>query len=129
MTMKELSTGLQHIGLPTDCMDATIEFYQKLGFEIAESGKLDSGERVVFLKLGDLVLESWETKTPARIAGAVDHIAINVKDVNAAYECVTELGLNPDKVEIGSLPFWANGVSFFVILGPNDEKVEFNQYL
>ena len=32
-------------------------------------------------------------------------------------------------IEEGQLPFWENGVKYFTILGPNREKLEFNQYL
>ena len=28
-----------------------------------------------------------------------------------------------------ALPFFENGVAWFTILGPNNEKVEFNQFL
>ncbi|MDD3243533.1 MAG: VOC family protein, partial [Eubacteriales bacterium] len=31
--------------------------------------------------------------------------------------------------EVKGLPFWANGVRFFTILGPNAEKIEFSQML
>ena len=37
------------------------------------------------------------------------------------------LGL--EVIEEGELPFWDNGVKYFTVLGPNREKVEFNQYL
>lgn len=41
----------------------------------------------------------------------------------------SELGLNFIDTEINFLPFWANGVRFFNVLGPNGEKVEFGQIL
>ena len=31
--------------------------------------------------------------------------------------------------EIHFLPFWDNGVRFFTIKGPNEEKIEFSQFL
>ena len=31
--------------------------------------------------------------------------------------------------EINSLPFFEKGVRFFTILGPNAEKIEFNQII
>ena len=33
MNMKEIATGVQHIGVPTGDMDATIRFYHALGFD------------------------------------------------------------------------------------------------
>lgn len=33
--MKDYATGIQHIGIPTKDMEASKQFYGKLGFEIA----------------------------------------------------------------------------------------------
>ena len=35
MEWNENITGLQHIGIPTNDMDKTVDFYQKIGFEIS----------------------------------------------------------------------------------------------
>ena len=130
MTMKEIATGLQHIGVPTGDMDATIHFYHALGFEtIFETVNAEAGGRVNFFKLGDLVIETYEVTDPAKAPGAVDHIAINVKDIEGAFRFVNEAGLNNTNDIIHSLPFFENGVKFFTIEGANKEKVEFNQFL
>ena len=130
MTMKEIATGLQHIGVPTGDMDATIHFYHALGFEtIFETVNAEAGGRVNFFKLGDLVIETYEVTDPAKAPGAVDHIAINVKDIEEAFRFVNEAGLNNTNEIIHSLPFFENGVKFFTIEGANKEKVEFNQFL
>lgn len=130
MTMKEIATGLQHIGVPTGDMDATIHFYHALGFEtIFETVNAEAGGRVNFFKLGDLVIETYEVTDPAKALGAVDHIAINVKDIEEAFRFVNEAGLNNTNDIIHSLPFFENGVKFFTIEGANKEKVEFNQFL
>ena len=130
MTMKEIATGLQHIGVPTGDMDATIHFYHALGFEtIFETVNAEAGGRVNFFKLGDLVIETYEVTDPAKAPGAVDHIAINVKDIEEAFRFVNEAGLNNTNDIIHSLPFFENGVKFFTIEGANKEKVELNQFL
>ena len=61
MEWAENFIGLQHIGIPTNDMDKTVEFYKKIGFEVAHETK-DGDVRVVFLKLKDLVLETYENK-------------------------------------------------------------------
>ena len=33
MDIKDFTTGVQHIGIPTDDIEKTIEFYHALGFE------------------------------------------------------------------------------------------------
>ena len=35
MNLKEQFNGIQHIGIPTNDIEATIDFYKALGFEIA----------------------------------------------------------------------------------------------
>ena len=126
MTFKDLSTGLQHIGLPTNDFQKTLDFYAALGFEVAYQ-TVNNGEPVAFLKLGDLMFETYENGRAVGVTGAVDHVAINVTDVEEARRLADELGLNV--IEEGQLPFWKNGVKYFTILGPNQEKIEFNQYL
>ena len=62
----------------------------------------EANEKVAFLKLNTLVVETYENKAAA---------------------------LNTTADTIHFLPFWENGVKFFTIEGPNKEKVEFSQYL
>ena len=88
-----------------------------------------ANEKVAFLKLGNLVIETYENKAAKMESGAIDHVAIDVKDVEKVHELVTAAGLNTTNDEVHFLPFWENGVKFFTIEGPNKEKVEFSQYL
>lgn len=126
MAFAKLATGVQHIGVPTNDIAKTIAFYEKLGFINAHQVD-NNGEMVAFLKLGDLVIETYQNGKAVGVAGAVDHIAINVTDVDAARAIADEMGL--EVIEAGQLPFWTNGVKYFTVLGPNQEKIEFNQYL
>ena len=126
VAFSKIATGLQHIGIPTNDLNQTIDFYQSLGFELAHR-TANGDEQVAFLKLGDLMIETYQNFKAARINGAVDHIAINVTDVEEARRIADSMGL--EVIEEGQLPFWENGVKYFTILGPNREKLEFNQYL
>ena len=128
MSLKEQINGLQHIGVPTKNMEETIAFYGKLGFEIAFE-TVNDGDRVVFLKFGSLVIETYESKDATMKSGAIDHIAIDVKDIEKVYAMINQAGLNSTQDTVHFLPFWENGVKFFTIEGPNKEKVEFSQYL
>lgn len=130
MELKEQLNGIQHIGIPTNDIDATVEFYEKLGFEIAlRTLNEEANEKVVFLKLGLLVIETYENKMARMETGAIDHVAIDVKDIEKVYEMINQAGLNTTNDTIHFLPFWEHGVRFFTIEGPNKEKVEFSQYL
>lgn len=121
-------TGLQHIGLPTNDMAKTLAFYETLGFELAYQ-TVNNGEKVCFLKLANVCIETYENGQAVGTAGAIDHIALDVDDVEAAWAAVKAAGFTPLEDEIQALPFWANGVRYFNILGPNGEKVEFSQML
>ena len=126
MAFSKIATGLQHIGIPTNDLNLTIDFYQSLGFELAHR-TANGDEQVAFLQLGNLMIETYQNFKAAQINGAVDHIAINVTDVEEARRIADSMGL--EVIEEGQLPFWENGVKYFTILGPNREKLEFNQYL
>ena len=116
--------------IPTNDIEMTIAFYEKLGFEIAfRTVNEAADEKVAFLKLGTLVIETYENKAAALKPGAIDHVAIDVKNIEKVHEMITGAGLNTTQDEVHFLPFWENGVKFFTIEGPNKEKIEFSQYL
>ena len=126
----DFALGLQHVGLPTNDLKATIAFYEGLGFETVYQVKNEAaGEDVAFLRLKNLTIEAYENGQAAMQSGAIDHIAIDVSDVEAAYRLAQEQGYQIVSNGVEFLPFWQNGVKFFILLGPNQERVEFNQYL
>lgn len=126
----DFALGLQHVGLPTNDLKATIAFYESLGFETVYQVKNEAaGEDVAFLRLKNLTIEAYENGRAAMQSGAIDHIAIDVSDVEAAYRLAQEQGYRIVSNGVEFLPFWQNGVKFFILLGPNQERVEFNQYL
>ena len=128
--LREQLNGIQHVGIPTNDIEATIEFYGKLGFEVAlQTVNEEANEKVAFLKLNNLVIETYENKAAKMESGAIDHVAIDVKDIEKVYELFNQADLTPTRDTIHFLPFWENGVRFFTIEGPNKEKIEFSQYL
>lgn len=121
---KENITGIQHLGLPTENLAATEEFYHGLGFET-----IWTNGSVSFLRLGTLTIETYQRNSTAKCNGAIEHVALNVKDIEAAWRDAQACGYETEDSQINFLPFFENGVRFFTIIGPNREKVEFNQYL
>nr|WP_296055154.1 VOC family protein [uncultured Blautia sp.] len=126
--MKDYATGIQHVGIPTKDMDATKKFYEDLGFEAAFETVNDEA-RVCFLKMYNLVMEVYESEDAAGKIGAIEHVAIDVTDVEQVYKEICDKNMNTLQDEIHFLPFWDNGVRFFTIKGPNEEKIEFSQFL
>lgn len=129
MLRKQLN-GIQHVVIPTNDIETTVEFYRRLGFEVAlQTVNEEANEKVAFLKLNNLVIETYENKAAKMESGAIDHVAIDVKDIEKVYELINHAGLNTTRDTIHFLPFWENGVRFFTIKGPNKEKIKFSQYL
>lgn len=127
MGWSENVNGLQHIGIPTENIKAAVEFYQKLGFQTALQTE-NEGIQVYFMRFGNLTLEIYETDRQAGCDGAINHIAIDVKDIEAAFADAVKDGMKILE-EITYLPYWANGIKYFIVEGPSRERVEFAQYL
>jgi catechol 2,3-dioxygenase-like lactoylglutathione lyase family enzyme len=124
--LKDYSNGIQHVGIPTNNLNATIEFYQKLGFEIVHKAQIDC--KVCFLKLGNLFIEAYENGQAVLKPGAIDHISLDCTDIDTAYAEAQEAGFRVSG-EIEFLPFWTKGVRFFKIEGPGKEIIEYCQIL
>lgn len=121
-------SGIQHIGIPTSDIEDTIAFYEELGFTVEHRNRVPEGAKVAFLRMGNLVIETYEEGGNG-LEGAIDHFALDCKDIRAAYEWVCRHGFMVVSDGIQELPFWENGVAFFIILGPNKERIEFCQRL
>ncbi|MEG1984341.1 MAG: VOC family protein [Oscillospiraceae bacterium] len=128
MKASNFVTGIQHIGLPTNDMSKTAEFYESLGFEKTYE-TMDGATKVCFFKLMDIAFEAYENGCAVNSYGAIDHISLNVTDVEKTFEVVSNGGYKVVSNGIEFLPFFKNGVKFFTIEGPNMEKIEFNQYM
>ena len=130
MKVSEYVTGIQHIGIPTNDIERTIEFYTSLGFEITlRTVNPASEEPVCFLQLKDTVIETYQNGHAVQESGAIDHVALDVTDADKAFSVIKAGGYTLLDQEVQSLPFWDNGIKYFNILGPNGEKVEFSQIL
>ena len=117
--------GIDHIGIPTKDIEATIAFYEKLGLKVSFRTKNpNNGHNVAFLTLNDLVIETYEAAEISGQNGAVDHFSLLVSDVESLYKEALDEGYEILTNGIETLPFWENGVSFFKVKGPNGEAVE-----
>ena len=128
MDMKKQVTGIQHLGLPTGKYSETLAFYKGLGFEILWQA---NDRDCTFLQLGTAVIEVYASEEPHPLWGAWDHIALDVANIDTVYSWLKEK--NHVFAEGGDgpvyLPYFANGVKFVTIIGPNNEKVEFSQMM
>ena len=127
MELKDNLAGLEHVGVPTADIEKTIAFYESLGFTVALRTAIPDGGKVAFLQLGNVMIETYESADAAGKPGAIDHLALKARDIEAAFASIKALGYEMVNDEIEFLPFWENGVRFFTFYGPNREKIEFSQ--
>jgi len=129
---------LQHIGIPVSDIKVSEAFYKRLGFEIATtSAFLHNGNegRMVMMKLKDIIIELYQlpdnelAEIRSRKDGHIDHITFDVSDIDQTYSAIKEASFHILEEQPVFLPFWKNGCKYFNILGPDGERLEFNQIL
>ena len=127
MKLSDSVNGLQHIGIPAEDLQKSVSFYEALGFtKIYETP--NGGENVAFMELDGLVVELYGNRSVKGCSGAIDHFSLNSTDIEASYAACRELGLTFYE-HITFLPFWANGIRYFSIVGPCKEIIEVCQKL
>ena len=101
--------------------------YTDLGFTLIYETK-NGDQQVCFLENGSIQIEAYTVEHAANIRGAIDHLALNCTDIEAAFEEAKKL---PYKILEGitALPFWDHGIRYFLIEGPNKEVIELVQKL
>jgi lactoylglutathione lyase len=139
MLLKGNLRGLQHIGLPVTDLERSKAFYAQLGFVEtmrAELPRETGSVQVSMMQHEGLTIELYQPgekkrlEIAKRVDGHVDHIALDVMDIEKALSEIRAAGL--EILEEGapvSLPFWEHGAKYFTVRGPDGEKVEFNQIL
>ncbi|MGN1174804.1 MAG: VOC family protein [Roseburia sp.] len=130
MKEKYKITGIAHVGIPTNDIEMTKKFYQSLGFDvILETYNEKAKEKVVFLQCKNYCVETFENKQAVMVDGAYQHVALEVEDIEQMYVDICRAGYLMATDGIETLPFWKNGVKFFMVYGPNRERIEFCQKL
>jgi lactoylglutathione lyase len=129
---------IQHIGIPAHDLEVSIPFYERLGFEnVMESPfEFDGGYGTcIMMKNHEVIVELYQmpdkqlAEIKQRKNGHVDHFAIDVSDVDSAFDTLKKAGYEILEATPTVLPFWKNGTRFFNVKGPSGETIEFNQIL
>lgn len=133
--MANLISGLAHLGLRTTDIERSAHFYQSLGFTTTQALTVAAPQgsiAVRFLALGELTLElyqlPWAGEQRNAASFGIDHLALRVSDLAATQQWVAELGY-PLTEGPTQQPSGRHGVRYFMIDGPDGERVEFNQAL
>ena len=129
---------IQHIGIPVSNLKKSQTFYQSLGFKnVMESTFIHNNGKgfVAMMQSGEVIIEIYQMPEPElkviqnRKDGHIDHIAFDVEDINKTFQTLKEANFNVIEPEPVFLPFWKSGCKYFNILGPDGERLEFNQIL
>lgn len=130
--------GWSHLGIPVTDLEKSKKFYEDLGFVQvmnAEIRKEDGTIEVAFMEFEEFQIELYKLfgdeleAMNLRKDGHIDHIALDVVDIDKAFQELKEANFDVMDAEPNYLPFWDNGVRYFTIKGPDGEKIEFNQVL
>ena len=136
--MKNLINHIQHIGLPVTNISNSVAFYQQLGFEnVMQSPFQGDGQTgtCIMMKNKNVVIELYQLpdhklqEIRNRKDGHIDHITFDVDDIDYAFKTLKEASFKIIEEQPVFLPFWKNGCKYFNILGPDNERLEFNQIL
>ena len=126
MEIKDFINGLQHVGIPTEKMLQSITFYQQLGFKLVNQEIQPDGGGGAFLENNDFIVELYEQKNLDGHTGVIDHIALQVsEEIDTLFEMIQAKDYPILSEGIETLAYWNKGISFFIIEGPNKEKIEF----
>jgi lactoylglutathione lyase len=124
--------SLAHIGLRVQNLALSCGFYQSLGFEPQRQLEIEDKRGMIaiqFMQMHGSVLElyqlPWQTETRAAQDSGIDHLAWQVEDLDATERWITALGY---PVVEGPCDHPA-GSRYFMITGPDGERVEFLQPL
>jgi lactoylglutathione lyase len=114
--------GLHHAGIVVANLERSIAFYRDVfGLEVAE--RLDfGGERLAFLQLGAARLELIASAPQARRTGVVDHVALEVRDLDGLRRHLEQRGVT--LVDRGPVDVPGLNARILFCLGPDSERIE-----
>ena len=87
------------------------------------------------MQQGNMVIEIYQmpeselNEIRKRKNGHIDHIAFDVTDIDEAFSEMKSAGFTLIEKAPVFLCFWKNGCRYFNIIGPDGERLEFNQIL
>jgi catechol 2,3-dioxygenase-like lactoylglutathione lyase family enzyme len=118
--------GLHLAGIFVSQLDRCIAFYGGVfGLELAEKLTLGA-EKIAFVKLGSSRLELIEASGGPRPTGVVDHVALEVDDLDALLPRLRAHGVTLlDQVPLEVADLQARIV---FCLGPDGERIELFEY-
>lgn len=129
---------LQHVGIPVTAIGVSEAFYRRLGFNnVMEAGFTNNGEpgTCIMMQHKTVIIELYQLPGSQlqgireRKDGHIDHIAFDVDDIDETFSLLKNAGFQIMEEAPVFLSFWTKGCKYFNILGPDGERLEFNQVM
>ncbi len=125
--------GLAHICVFTSDMTKALAFYtDTLGFEVVHRTHLDSGYGFGLVRRGSCIIELLQpddvNKVKSRTTGPIDHIALEVKDINTVVAKLKAKSVSFSTPIIDD-PKMMGGVRIAFFKGASGEVFELFEYL
>lgn len=121
--------GLAHIGVQVRDIEASKAFYVgSLGFELTDECQMGP-TKLAFLNVGDCKIELIQPGDfRPRVPGQIDHICVEVEDIDTLVCKLIEKGVKFDSDRINDAPGLLGGVRNIFFAGPDGERIEFFEY-
>ena len=124
--------GLAHIGVFVSNMERSMKFYiDNLGFE--SQGIDDLGAtKIGFLKNGGCIIElvCHETYSNPPTRGIIDHICLEVEDIEGVVAALTANGIAMENdAGVGFSDKIRGGVKNIFFRGPDGERIELMEFV
>ena len=126
---KSIITGLHHIAILCSEREASLRFYETLGFRMIESHvRPERKDEVIFMSGPAIVLELFiSEKHPQRVSNpeayGLRHLALGVTDAEAARERLITAGYNPEPIRTDTF----NGRKLFFVKDPDGLPIELHE--
>ena len=130
--------SLQHVGIPVTDIVVSEAFYTRLGFSKVMQKPFEMDDKTgtcIMMKSGNIIIELYQLpehklqEIRKRIDGHIDHIAFDVDDIEITFTALKGAQFHILEEAPVFLSFWEKGCRYFNIIGPDSERLEFNQIL
>lgn len=130
---------IQHLGIPVSNIQKSVAFYELLGFSnvMPSTFEIDGeqGGIVAMMERESMIVELYQLpashlpEIKNRKDGHIDHIAFDVDDIDLTFKTLKENHFHILESAPVFLNFWTKGCKYFNILGPDGERLEFNEII
>ena len=126
---KPIITGLHHIAILCAEREASLRFYETLGFAVYESHvRPERKDEIIFMNGYGIVLELFiSAGNPQRVSGpeayGLRHLALGVTDAQAAREKLIAAGYAPEPIRTDTF----NDRKLFFVKDPDGLPIELHE--